>query len=263
MKPSNQHNCFSPTNILLRVGTCAGAVLSLITAGSLFAQVSTINSVVYSPREFNDIPGATVTVVSNYPSLISISEQNVVASSGFANRDNWRFSADGTTAYKFGNNDFFAATMTITLTGNPISPRKEAGFMLNTIGGDGQFIVNTDAHEVVAFGGPLPFFAFPSTFNSGDTITLGMTYFLDGNGKRAVIYSANGAVSPALEFSNLEQGIIDNSTLGGYFQIVRIAPEATNDGSATFANIGIVTVPEPSTCALLGLGFLAMLWRRR
>src|SRR5204862_2391600 len=154
----------------------------------------------------------------NYPSLISFEEQNVSASTGFANRDVWRFSSDsGATAYHFTNDEFFSAFMTVTLTGDPISPRKEAGFLLQSIGGDGQFIVNTDGHEVVAFGGPFPFYAFPRTFNSGDTIRLGMTYFLDSStGKRSVIYYANCLQSPPLAFSNLEQGIIDNSTLGGY-----------------------------------------------
>src|SRR3954469_2628136 len=184
--------------------------LALVAANGAFAQ---INSAAYHPREFNDIPGATLTVVSNYPSLISFSEQNVSALSGFANRDVWRFSSDsGATAHQFSNDEFFTATMTLTLTADPISPRKEAGFVLSTIGGDGQFIVNTDGHEVVAFGGPFPFYAFPRTFNSGDTIRLGMTYFRDSNGKRAIIYYANCLQSPPLEFTDLEQGIIDGST---------------------------------------------------
>ena len=120
--------------------------------------------------------------------------------------------------------------MTVTLTGDPIAPRKEAGFLLDSIGGQGQFIVNTDGHEVVAFGGPFPFHAFPATFNSGDTITLGMTYFMT-NGKRSIIYSANGVQSPVKEFTNLEQGIIDGSTLGGYVQIVNASTIPTNSGT--------------------------------
>lgn len=228
-------------NSFPRASACAAAFC--ITAGSAFAQISSINSANYHPREFNDIPTATLTVVSNYPSLISFSEQNVSKPTGFANRDVWRFSSDsGLTAHRFVNDEFFSATMEVTLTGDPISPRKEAGFLLNSIGGDGQFIVNTDSHEVVAFGGPFPFYAFPRTFNSGDTITLGITYFLNSNGKRAVIYRANCLQSPPLEFSNLEQGIIDNSTLGGYFQIVNSPTVATNSGAAVYQNISIGAV---------------------
>src|SRR5207247_6442990 len=142
-------------------------------------------------------------------------------------------------AYQFHHGESFSGSMTVTLTGRPISPRKEAGFLLDTIGGQGQFIVNPDGHEVVAFGGSFPFYAFPRTFNSGDTIRLGMTYFLDSNGKRAIIYYANCLQSPPLEFSNLEQGIIDNSTLGGYFQIVNDPSNPANSGMAVYQNIEI------------------------
>lgn len=239
--------------------------LSLAATNGVYAQVTSINSARLSLREFNDVPGATLTTVANYPSLISFNEVGVSQVGGFANRDIWRFSNNGgASAYQFQNNDYFNVSMTLTLTASSIAPRKEAGFLLNTIGGDGQFIVNTDGHEIVAFGGPLPFYAFPSTFNSGDTITLGMRYFLDSNtGLRSIIYSANGVDSPILAFTDLEQGIIDNSTLGGYFQIVNDPANPANSGSAVFGSINIV--PEPSTFALLSLGILplALLLRRR
>jgi len=225
---------------LFKVCTITSILIGLGAAAPGFAQISTINSANYHPREFNDVPNSTLTVVSNYPALVAFQDQNVSKATGFANRHVWRFSNDGgVTPYHFANDGFFSVFMTVTLTGNPISPRKEAGFLLSTIGGDGQFIVNTDGHEVVAFGGPLPFYAFPRTFNSGDTIRLGMTYFLNANGKRSVIYYANCLQSPPLEFTNLEQGIIDNSTLGGYFQIVNSPSIATNNGSAVFQNISI------------------------
>jgi hypothetical protein len=224
----------------IKCGRCLVALVGFTAVNVALAQVSTINSAVYHPREFNDIPGSVLTVVSNYPSLIGFEDQNVSASTGFANRHVWRFSNNsGTTAYAFGNNDFFTVTMKVTLAGDPATPRKEAGFLLDSIGGQGQFIVNTDGHEVVAFGGPFPFYAFPATFHSGDTVTLGMTYFLDSNGKRSVIYAANSLRSPPLEFSNLEQGIIDGSTLGGYLQIVNDPQNPTNSGVVAFENIQI------------------------
>jgi hypothetical protein len=230
-----------------------------------FAQVSSINSAAYTLREFNDVPTATLTSVTDYNSLIVFDEHNVSASTGFANRDVWRFSNNGgTSAYQFQNNDFFQVSMTLQLTASPTSPRKEAGFLLSTIGGDGQFIVNSDAHEIVAFGGPLPFYAFPATYDSSEIITLGMTYFLDGGtGMRSIIYTANGVNSPILPLTNLEQGIIDGSRLGGYLQVVNAPGSPNNFGAAAFQNISITGVPEPSSFVLLGAGILPLLFRRR
>src|SRR6267154_6854835 len=187
----------------------------------------------------------TLTIVSNYPSLISFEEQNVSQPTGFANRDSWHFSSDsGASPFLFGSTDYFTATMTVTLTGNPISPRKEAGFVFNNpLNDGGQFIVNTDGHEVVAFGGFLPFYAFPRNFNSGDTVTMGLTVFKDSNGKNAIIYFAKTATtcleSPPLEFSNLEQGVIAGTSIGGYLQIVNSPTNPTNSGTAAFQNIKI------------------------
>jgi len=237
----------------------AFASISLLAATGAFAQNSGsavfqnitftgagsgINSAVIHSRVFNDYPGATFTGVNNYPSLISLSEANVVGPSGFANRDDWGFSSNGTTDHLFGHTEYWSVSMTLTLTGTPTSPRKEAGFRLDSsIGGDGLFIVNTDAHEIVAFGGPLPFYSFGNTYNSGTPILLGMTYLNQG-GTNGIIYSANGVNSPFLPMSNLEQGVIDGSTLGGYLQVVGV-------------------VPEPSSIALLGLGALTLYLRRR
>ena len=250
-----------------RIRLTALTGLGLMAAAGSNAQVSSINSANVHSREFNDVPAAALTVVNNYPSLISFDEQNVTKPTGFANRDVWRFSNDGgASAYRFGNDDFFKVSMNVTLTANA-SPRKEAGFLFDTAGGQGQFLVNTDSHEVVAFGGPLPFFAFPPTFNSGNTITLGMTYFRDANGKRAIIYSANGVDSPVSEFGNTEQGLISNTTLGGYLQVQNSSTNAANFGTAAFSSIRISTlaVPEPSSLALLCAGGLSgvLLFRRR
>ena len=221
------------------------ALISLGFTMAASAQISTINSVVYTPRQFNDVPAATLTVVSNYPSLISFEEQNVSKATGFANRDSWHFSSDsGASPFLFGNNDGFTITMDVTLTGDPISPRKEAGFVFNNpLNDGGEFIVNTDGHEFVAFGGFLPFYAFPRNFNSGDTVTMGLTIFKDSVGKNAIIYFAQTATtclqSPPLEFSNTELGVIDGTSIGGYLQIVNSPTITTNSGTAVFQNIKI------------------------
>ena len=77
----------------IRHYTCAAALVGFMAASGAFAQISTINSATYHPREFNDVPGSILTVVSNYPSLIAFQDQNVSAPTGFANRHVWRFSS--------------------------------------------------------------------------------------------------------------------------------------------------------------------------
>ncbi len=239
---------------------CYATLIGLAAANGAYAQINSgsavfqnititgdpaINSDIVHTRVFNDYPSATLAFVNNYPSLVSFSEANVVGPSGFANRDDWRFSSDGgLTDHLFQNNEYWSISALVTLTGNPTSPRKEAGLRLDSsIGGDGLFILDTDAHEIVAFGGPFPFFSFGNTFNSGDSVLMGITYENVG-GVNGIVYSANGVNSPFLPMSNLEQGVINGSTLGGYFQIVGV-------------------VPEPSVFALLGMGALSLLIRRR
>jgi hypothetical protein len=240
-------------------------VITVLAGVSARAQISTVNSVITTPREWNDIPDAGITTVSTYPSLVSFTESGVSAATGFANRDVWRFSNDGgTTAYLFQDDDYFDVKFELTLTGDPISPRKEAGILFaTTSSGDIQLIVNTDGNEVVQFGG-ISFYSFNAndglSYNSGDTITLGLSYFLSENGLNALQFSANEFQSPVFEFDP-GVGIGNNSTLGGYFQIVNDPENPLNGGSAIFENIQII--PEPSVMALVGLGCLALLIRRR
>jgi hypothetical protein len=237
----------------------------LTAAGGAFAQVSSINSAFVSPRVFNDVPGATITTVNNYPGSISFTETGVSQATGFANRDAWQFSNNGgSTAYQFQSGDYFQASFNLTLTGTPITPRKEAGFLFSTgTDGDIQFIVNTDGHEVVQFGG-ISFYSFSGnnivSYNSGDTINLGMRYFPDSNGKNALQFFANGNASPIFDFGpgigGGALGIDNGSTLGGYFQIVNDPANPGNSGSAIFGNITVT--PEPSTLALLGLSVVTL-----
>ncbi len=193
------------------------------------------------------------------------------APTGFANRDVWQFSTDGgVSPYQFRHNDYFSASFDLTLTGAPISPRKEAGFLFSTASnGDIQFTVDTDAHEVVQFGG-ISFYSFnvnnALNYNSGDKITLGLRYFLDGNGKNALQFSANAFNSPIFEFGpGVGSGALDigdGSTLGGYFQIQNDPTNADNSGTAVFQNISISAVPEPTSLLMLGLGVAILLVAR-
>ena len=237
-------------------------VLCLAAVSGANAQVSSINSAFVTTRAFNDVPGAALTSFNLYPSIVLFSEVGVSAPTGFANRDAWQFSNNGgTSAYQFQSQDYFNASMTLQLTGSPISPRKEAGLLFSTPNfGDIQFIVNTDGHEVVQFGG-ISFYSFSGSsivsYNSGDSIKLGLDYLLAPDGNNALQFFANGNASPIFEFAP-GLGIGNGSTLGGYFQIVNDPANPGNSGLATFQNISIVPTPEPTTFALTGLGLVIL-----
>ena len=245
--------------------TLIGLCVSVASVAS--AQVSSINSAAITTRAWNDVPAATLTSFALYPAVIAFGEANVSRTNGFANRDIWQFSNNGgASAYQFQNNDDFHASMTLQLSGSPTSPRKEAGFLFSTASaGDIQFIVNTDGHEVVQFGG-ISFYSFSGSsivsYNSGDLITLGLNYFVAGDGNAALQFFANGNASPIFEFAP-GGGIGNGSTLGGYFQIVNDPANAGNSGSAIFQNISIISVPEPSSYLLMGAGLIPFVLRRR
>jgi len=203
------------------------------------AQVSSIEWVMYQPRFINDIPVFPYGMGMGYPSVIGFDEEGISAPTGYANEDVWRFSNDAFTAYQFQSNDFFRVSMIVILSGTP-GTRKEAGFLLGAMGEEGKFAVNTDAHEIAVFGGTLPPFAFPATYNDGDSVSLGIRYFLDDYGKRAVVYTANGIQSPTFEFNNPEQGAGEGTTLGGYLLVVNDSSNTNNSGHVLFENIVIV-----------------------
>jgi hypothetical protein len=251
----------------------AGGAFSLafLLVPGASADVSSINSAIVTPRVFNDVPGATFASVNNYPASIVFSESGVSASTGFANRDVWQFSNNGgASAYQFQNGDYFQASFDVSLDVTPGTARKEAGFLFSTANdGDIQFIVDTDAHEVVQFGG-ISFYSFTASngisYSNGQTIQLGLDYFLDTNGKNALQFFANGTASPIFEFGpTVGTGALDignGSTLGGYFQIVNDPNNPGNGGTATFRNISIseiTSTPEPSALVLLASGFLGLI----
>ncbi|MCS6803621.1 MAG: hypothetical protein RMM98_06590 [Acidobacteriota bacterium] len=201
------------------------------------------NDIVILPRVVHGgDPSSTFDSLKALP-VVAFADTKVSHPGQFANRHDWALSEDGEEPAVFGINDFFDFSFDLVLNGTPISPRKEAGIIIDTaIAGSGQFIVNTDAHEVVAFGGPFPFYAFPRTYDSGEKINMRLRYFRDTDGKRKIQYyvtelGGQEQTSGPLEITNLEQGIPGPFFIKGYMQVVISTANPDNRAAALFDNI--------------------------
>ena len=242
-----------------------------LTASGAYAQISSINSAVIVPRVFNDYPSATGTYLNVYPGSITLGEAGEFAASGFANRDEWFFSKNGSTAYALAANDYFTASMTVDLTGTT-TVDNEGGFLIpnppgGLPGGDLQFIADAQSGFLGMFGGS-GFWNSGLTYTAGETVTMGMEYFYDSaNSVNAFEFWVNaGSGNIYSPIQDLPSG--DNlagGNLGAYYQLQGMTNSPGSSGQAVFGNIVISPVPEPSTLALLGLGALplARLLRRR
>jgi hypothetical protein len=280
---------------------CKAAIigLCLAAASGAYAQVSSINSAIIIPRVFNDVPGATFTPANAYPAAITFTEANMSAPSGFANRDVWNFSNDGgATSYGFQNNDYFNASMSVQLFGQDPGLDLEAGWLFSnpsgSFGGDLQSLV-AKSGVVVQFGGPSyfpfspaaggygsPFATTPGgvegsgggvpNYTNGEIYIMGLNYVLDPNtGNNAFQYSVDSGSgvqfalsAPGNTYFDLGPGVgVGTNFLGGYFQIQNDPNNPVNAGRVVFDHITITPTPEPATLALLGLGMVTLLLRRR
>jgi hypothetical protein len=251
--------------------------LWLATASGAYAQV--INGYATSPRVFNNDSASTLTItpaspIGANPTTININDQYSGAFSG-ANRSDVLASADGgVTAYNFGIDDSFTFTTQLTLTDGFNSPRKEAGIRINSpTTGDMLFLVNSDAGEIVTFGGPFHLFGNNGGGNGytpGTTITLGIKEVGGGDGIGGIAdtieffinYGAGIVTTGPLAWSNVEGGPL-NFQVGLYAQ-----GDASANGdfiNANFANttFTVAAVPEPGTLALIGTGLFGLLAIRR
>jgi hypothetical protein len=253
---------------------CVG--LGLVLCGTAIASPA-IDSAVIKTRIWNDNPTSIVTTSNSYPSSLTIKDEQIVGQ-GWANLHNFRLSADGgSTPASFANaDDFgFAADVTLTGTGN-----SEGGLMVApwwSLDADGKFMVNTDGGEIAAFGGRLPFYSFSNAphslrYSKGNTIRMGVVYhpnslsLLDPATIEYLVTMAGTTYSSgprAFDQGNPaeghgEWGMLTPAQVGGYFQ-PRVG--AINWEQAAFENMDYV--PEPATMALLGLGSLFLVRRRK
>jgi hypothetical protein len=133
------------------------------------------------------------------------------------------------------------------------------------------FLVNSDAGEIVTFGGPFHSFgnnAGGNGYTPGNSILLGVQYLGGGDGVGGVastieLFINRGAgieTTGPLAWPNTEGGLVD-------FQVGVYAQGGANADSdlvnALFTDTTYTVVPEPGTVALVGLGLLGLLAIRR
>jgi hypothetical protein len=201
-----------------------------------------------------------------------------------SNRHDALLSNDGgATAQTFSIDDSYTFSTIVNLSATANSPRKEAGIRINApVTGDALFIVNTDAGEIVTFGGGAPFHLFGNNgggngYTPGTNILLGFTMVAAGDGaaagqNRIDYFIDRDPSTPGigvehtglLNWSNLEGGPL-NYNLGVYLQ-GGVATNTAGSMHAVYTKVtyGPPAVPEPATGVLSLLGCIGFgLIRRR
>jgi len=251
-----------------RLSICA--ILGALPASAWAA----INGLHSDPRVFNNNPTSTLTIVNSntIPGHVNIDDRSFTGTG--TNRHDVCLSTDnGATDHLFPITEGFTIKANVTLNDGSNSPRKEAGFRINTSPaagqGDALFIINSDAGEIVAFGGPFYNFRSPPynepAYVPGQTILMGMTYTPGAPGTLEYFIDRGSGIesSGPLPITNTEGGFVD-------FHVCmygQVNPSSTNVEdflNVDFNNIMASSlVPEPASMALIGLGGIAFLRRRR
>lgn len=266
---------------IVRRSVILGAAAVLGLAGSALAQ----NTHRLVLRDFNDFTTTTLTAtpagpVLGNPTSVTINETGYVndgVGGNFANKHSIFFSSDGGATNRiFNRGQSFRISMNLNLAVGNNSPRKEAGFQITgNPTGTASFIVNSDAGEIVAFGGGAPFKSFGNNslgngYTPGTTITMGMQYLagvgVPGTLEYFIDRDAGGPLaqetSGPLTFSNLEGGPT-NFTLRAYAQVAPNLTAGNESLNVSFTNLTTTVIPEPAALAAIAASGLALLARRR
>lgn len=256
-----------------------GALAGLAVAGSAAAQFGGINSLAEANYWYADYFGrSNLTVTNNGLTGIRYEDRNFTGS-GFANRHHAAL-ATNNVPFQFSRQQSFQFDVDVLITGNAPT---EAGIWMGTSpffpnsanANIGQFVLlpNNGGGEIAAFGGTMPFFSNNQspTFDNGvpsagmaraarnQTFHLTMKY--EWGATPSIEYIVNGFSTGQLRgFMNSFAGIDSGSLMGVYVQGPNGNP-AAGDVDVTFSNLSII--PAPSAMALLGLGGLVGLRRRR
>ena len=215
------------------------------------------NSAVITPLVFKDCESATLTLVNNFPSLVSISDTDE-GCVGWANLHVWSFSEDGITPAVFENCSHYK--FSCVFNGSGSGAVAEGGLRLSPWWSqdvDGRFMVRIGGNgEIACFGGRLPFYSFTSgwglTYTPGTDIWMEIVYAPHAltladpaTITYKIFYQGNAYYSPALPFDE-GNGAEGHGTFGemyparagGYFQLPGGNGGALYNMTAQWKNIG-------------------------
>ena len=237
----------------------------------LAAQAANLaNGLINEPRVANGWPNSTLLMANDNNvtgGTASIDDRLATGGSG-ANRHDILLSGDGgATPLTMSIDTPFTISATLNLTDNSNSPRKEAGIRINApVTGDALFIINSDAGEIVTFGGGMPFHLFGNNgggngYTPGTPITMKLTYTPGPGGTTganpasvdlAVTYAGlNGGTTVdtgPLPWSNLEGGPT-NFQAGLYTQWS--PADGLDFDHLGITNINATVTPEPASIGIL------------
>lgn len=267
-RKSNQVSLLLAVTLVTALGVAVEAVAA-----------PTVTTTVLNTRVFNDDAGSTLATINNYPSQVQFDD--TMTATGFANLHNFHLASDFITEAVFNNGDSFdfSADLTISGTGTGEAGLQIAPWWSQNV--DGRFNVRTSDGEIAVFGGRLPFYSFTGSqgvnYSMGDTINVGVKYRANGlnAGSPGTIeylltLGGNDYTSGPLAFDEGNPaedpphglwGILNNARVGGYMQVQSTNSGAGNNLVANFGNLSYV--PEPASLALLAMGAVTMLRRRR
>ncbi|MEN0020180.1 MAG: hypothetical protein AAF747_04760 [Planctomycetota bacterium] len=246
--------------------------VSLIAAAS--AASAQVDSFFVNERVFNDNSASSLSITGASGAVnganITIEEQFFTGNSG-ANRHDILLSDDGgASARVFPSNRAFRLSADVNLAVTVNAPRKEAGIRINSnVTNDTLFIINSDAGEIVSFGGGAAFNSFGNNgggngYTPGTTITMGIEYRpgVGGNPATLEYFIDRGAgleTSGPLAYGNNEGQPVDFNV--GFYGQFQYPGGGFETNTATFSNVSFI--PTPASAALLAMGGLAASRRRR